>query len=141
MGKILAYYFERAFDMFTNPGGKIKKVSIVAFWISVLACVVLAFTVGLDAGAGVFILLLIVCPICAYLSTLFFVAFGELVENSSKTNSEKKRDRTLKEEEKKKQETRNQLARLNLTQGKEEEADPYLTDEEIEAELEAEINK
>ena len=84
---------------------------------------------------------LIVCPICAYLYTLFFVAFGELVENSSKTNSEKKRERTLKEEEKKKQETRNQLARLNLTQGKEEEADPYLTDEEIEAELEAEINK
>lgn len=29
----------------------------------------------------------------------------------------------------------------NLTHGKEAEADPYLTDEEIEAELEAEINK
>lgn len=101
----------------------------------------LAFTVGVDAGAGVFILLLIACPICAYLSTLFLVAFGELVENSSKPNSEKKREHTLKEEEKKKQIIREQLTRLNLTQGKEAEADPYLTDEEIEAELEAEINK
>jgi uncharacterized membrane protein YhiD involved in acid resistance len=127
--------------MFTNPGKKIKTVSIIAFWISILVYVVLAFTVGVDAGAGVFILMLIACPICAYLSTLFLVAFGELVENSSKPNSEKKREHVLKEEEKKKQIIREQLTRLNLTQGKEAEADPYLTDEEIEAELEAEINK
>ena len=91
--------------MFTNPGKKIKTVSIIAFWISILVYVVLAFTVGVDAGAGVFILLLIACPICAYLSTLFLVAFGELVENSSKPNSEKKREHLLKEEEKKKQKT------------------------------------
>lgn len=87
--------------MFTNPGKKIKTVSIIAFWISILVYVVLAFTVGVDAGAGVFILLLIACPICAYLSTLFLVAFGELVENSSKPNSEKKREHVLKEEGKK----------------------------------------
>ena len=129
--------------MFTNPGKKIKTVSIIAFWISILVYIVLAFTVGVDAGAGVFILLLIACPICAYLSTLFLVAFGELVENSSKPNSGKKGEHMLKEEEeeKKKQIIREQLTRLNLTQGKEAEADPYLTDEEIEAELEAEINK
>lgn len=53
--------------MFANPGKKIKTVSIIAFWISILVYVVLAFTVGVDAGAGVFILLLIACPICAYL--------------------------------------------------------------------------
>ena len=93
------FNLEKMFDMFTNPGEKIKKVSIVAFWLSVLAYIVLAFTIGADAGVGTFILLLIVCPICAYLSTLFLVAFGELVVNSNKIESEKNSEPVFKAEE------------------------------------------
>lgn len=34
--------------LFSNPGAKIKRVSIVVFWITVCASVILAFVYGID---------------------------------------------------------------------------------------------
>ena len=127
--------------MFTNPGKKIKKVSIAVFWLAVLVYVVLAFTVGVDSGFGIFIILLVLCPLCAYLSTLFLVAFGELGENSAKTEFEKKKIQISKVTETEEQKIKEQIVWPNDTRRKEDDADPNLTNEEIEAELEAEINR
>lgn len=79
--------------MFKNPGEKIKIVAKVIFWITVIAAVIAAFVLGFDTyysyyGSGFdfeplyFFGLLIGYPMLAYIVTLFFVAFGDLVQNS-----------------------------------------------------------
>ncbi|MBR4780936.1 MAG: hypothetical protein IK014_06220 [Lachnospiraceae bacterium] len=77
--------------MFDYPGEKIKTVSKVMFWLETITCVVLAFVLGIKEGrygdtdfnAAIFFSFLIGGPLVAYISTLFLVGFGELVENSS----------------------------------------------------------
>lgn len=69
--------------MFENPGTKIKKISIVLFWLSVIVTVLSAFASMSSDDMGVGLALLIFGPIVCYISTLYFVAFGELVENTT----------------------------------------------------------
>lgn len=84
--------------MFDNVGTKIKKVSIVLFYIVSLACLVLAFVLGFDSyylfghhgvdfNAGIFFGFLVGGPVISYVSTLFLVGFGELVENSTRIST------------------------------------------------------
>ena len=85
--------------MFENSGEKIVKVAKVLFWITVIASVILAFVLGWSKeyhsyyfGSGgyysnefhpvYFFSLLIGYPLVSYISTLFIIAFGELVQNS-----------------------------------------------------------
>lgn len=81
--------------MFDCPGKVIKKVAIVLFWVVTCIYVILAFLFGWEEVSWyattrsvfnplTFFGLLIGGPISAYISTLFLVGFGELVENSSK---------------------------------------------------------
>ncbi len=66
--------------MFENCGKKIRTVSIVLFWISATASIVLAFVVG-KASPISFFAMLIGYPLLAYISTLFLVAFGDMTQN------------------------------------------------------------
>jgi len=79
--------------MFENPGGKIKAASILMFWLVAITSVILAFVLGIEKSgygyyartefnAAIFFGFLIGGPLVAYISTLFLVGFGELVENS-----------------------------------------------------------
>lgn len=85
--------------MFENCGEKIKKISIVLFWITLVASIILAFVLGWDevyhsyhySYGGYtekvfrplyFFTFFIGVPVSSYISTLFLVAFGDLVENS-----------------------------------------------------------
>ena len=69
--------------MFENPGTKIKKISIVLFWISIIFVFLLAM-VSMSADDMLhFFAILIFGPIICYISTLYLVAFGELVENTA----------------------------------------------------------
>ena len=87
--------------MFENSGEKIVKVAKVLFWITVIASVILAFVLGWSkeyhsyhySSGGYysnefhpvyFFSLLIGYPLVSYISTLFIIAFGELVQNSQK---------------------------------------------------------
>lgn len=69
--------------MFENPGTKIKKISIVLFWLSVIVTVLSAFANMSSDDMVVSLALLIFGPIVCYISTLYLVAFGELVENTT----------------------------------------------------------
>ena len=81
--------------MFSNPGSKIKKVSVVLFWFTICASVILALVFGIDThyswgreystvNWAVILLCLVVVPVVSYITTIFLVGFGELVENSKK---------------------------------------------------------
>lgn len=81
--------------MFENAGAKIKKIAIVFFWIAVVASVILAFVFGWseyysfyewhkEFEPALFFPILIGGPLCSYISTLFLVAFGDLVENTQR---------------------------------------------------------
>ena len=82
--------------MFKNPGGKIKKIAIVLFSLSVIASVILAFVFGwtksyydgphfrVSFNAVSFFAFLIGGPLVSYVSTLLTIAFGDLVENSQR---------------------------------------------------------
>ena len=82
--------------MFDNPGKKIMQISKIVFWIVTIVSVILAFVLGFEKYyyrtefyAGIFFSLFFGVPIMAYVSTLFLVGFGELVENSKKTEAAK----------------------------------------------------
>lgn len=69
--------------MFTNPGAKIKLFSMVGFWVTSIACIISAAVYASENDANlIFWLLLLIGPLASYISTLFLVGFGELVENS-----------------------------------------------------------
>ncbi len=82
--------------MFDKPGKKIKELSVIFFWIGTVISVILAFVFGIEKSygyyyneyttfhAGIFFTLFIGIPFVLYISTLFLVGFGELVESSSK---------------------------------------------------------
>lgn len=81
--------------LFNNPGQKLKVVSMVWFWLIVVAAVILAFTsCGLNRSDFYpipFFGYLIGGCVGAYLTALPLYAFGELVENSTanaETNEE-----------------------------------------------------
>ena len=82
--------------MFDNPGKKIMQISKIVFWIVTIVSVILAFVLGFEKYyyetefyAGIFFTLLLGVPISTYVLTLFLVGFGELVENSKKTEAAK----------------------------------------------------
>ena len=82
--------------MFDNPGKKIMQISKIVFWIVTIVSVILAFVLGFEKYsystefyAEIFFSLFFGVPIMAYVSTLFLVGFGELVENSKKTEAAK----------------------------------------------------
>lgn len=96
--------------MFENPGEKIKKIGKIWFWISVVAYVILAFAFGWTEEYGyygsytkfnaeIFFPLLIAGPLVSYISAIFLVAFGDLVENARSIDY---RIKVLKEEIQKK---------------------------------------
>jgi len=87
--------------MFDNPGKKIMQISKIVFWIVSLVSVILAFVLGFERDyyttefhAGIFFSLFFGGPIMNYVLTLFLVGFGELVENSKKTNAAKVSEKT-----------------------------------------------
>ena len=82
--------------MFDNPGKKIMQISKIVFWIVTIVSVILAFVLGFEKHyystefyAEIFFPLFFGVPTSAYVSTLFLVGFGELVENSKKTEAAK----------------------------------------------------
>ena len=80
-------------NMFENPGGKIKRVAVIFFWLSVVGYLMLAFKFGWveqwDLRRGVykefqplyFFGILILGSGFSYISALFMLGFGESVEN------------------------------------------------------------
>jgi len=87
--------------IFENPGKKIKTISIIVFCLVTVLCVILAFVLGMkyypyyygknnhiEFNAPLFFGLLIGAPLTLYISTLFLVGFGDLVENSAKEKNE-----------------------------------------------------
>ncbi len=79
--------------MFENSGEKIKKIAIISFWIVVIASIILACVLGWTEEysyygrrynafhAEYFFPIIIGGPLSAYISSLFLVGFGDLVEN------------------------------------------------------------
>ncbi len=127
--------------MLENPGKKIKSVAALVFWVMAIASVVLAFVVGIEreyvpghyAGslylspytdthfhAGLFFSFLILGPLTAYVSALLLAGFGELVENSAKTEDqkssdekEKKIDQAKKDYEREAAQARKEISKLH----------------------------
>ena len=73
--------------MFNNPGEKIKSYAYALFALYVVIGLFVAFVVAFELeeqeGLLAFFGILIGTAITAYISCLFLVAFGELVENST----------------------------------------------------------
>lgn len=89
--------------IFNEPGTKIKKFAVILFCVEVVASIVIAFAFGWTRqythyfgytfattrfNLFNFIVPLLGGPACAYVSNLLLYAFGELVENSEKKNSD-----------------------------------------------------
>ena len=80
--------------MFNNPGSKIKRLGEILFWIAIIifesyAVYYLITSIKTSFRNIDFLYLLlfaIVYPLSAYISSLFLVAFGELVEKTSDNN-------------------------------------------------------
>lgn len=87
--------------MFENSGKKIKGISVAVFWITVISSIILAFVFGwqeeyhpssyYSGGRTVtvfeplyFFTFGVGVPVASYVSTLFLVAFGELVQNAQR---------------------------------------------------------
>lgn len=83
--------------MFENSAERLKKFAIALFWLSIAISVILAFVFGWETieetfytrsykvfHAEYFFTFLIGCPLVSYISTLFLVAFGDLVENAQR---------------------------------------------------------
>ncbi|MBQ3140519.1 MAG: hypothetical protein IJC25_00990 [Clostridia bacterium] len=85
--------------LFSNPGAKIKKVTQIVFWISCIACLILAIILFAQAAeyadsrytqeeADLYTLwgfvTLLAGPLVSWISSLLLYAFGELVENSGR---------------------------------------------------------
>ena len=77
--------------LFSDPGAKIKKVTQIVFWISCIACFVLAITLfghAAEEDGGLYALwgfvTLLAGPLVSWISSLLLYAFGELVENSGR---------------------------------------------------------
>lgn len=73
--------------MFDNPGRKIQDIARVLFWLEIIGGVILGVVFGIATGDAVgflvFFGILIATSVTAYITYLFLIAFGELVENST----------------------------------------------------------
>lgn len=81
-------------NMFENVGDKIKKVAIISFWIVTITSFILAFVFGIEEyytgwggcdyefRAGYFFGFLLGVPLVEYISTLFLIGFGDLIETN-----------------------------------------------------------
>lgn len=83
-------------EMFSEPGKKIKTMAKIFFWVEVIACVILAFSLGWveinrwgdkEFRAGIFFGFLIGGPLASYCSALLLYGFGELVDKISKIHN------------------------------------------------------
>lgn len=95
--------------MFENPGKKIKKISTILFYITVCVSMFLAISLGIEADTSYWgyteieykavplLIFLVVVPAYSYISTLFFVGFGELLENVKKISEKDKYSEEAKE--------------------------------------------
>ena len=80
--------------MFNNPGSKIKKLGEILFWLSVIVSesyavyyLITAFKTSFRYFDFILFLLVVVAGLVgSYISSLFIVAFGELVEKTSDNN-------------------------------------------------------
>lgn len=80
--------------MFENIGGKIKALAKVICWIGIIACVVIAIVMFVQAGETYYrgerttliitgILVMTVGSLLSWVSSFVLYGFGELVENST----------------------------------------------------------
>ena len=69
--------------MFKNPGKTIKIVAIIYFWLTTAASIIAGIVLAIDSEEVIYLLMLLGGPAAAYITALFLVAFGELVENST----------------------------------------------------------
>lgn len=87
-------------NLFQNPGKKIKSLSIILFCINCILSLFGAFVLGRVSsvshyGNGVivlitFLLVLIGGLLVAFVLSLFLYGFGELIENSAKSDATKR---------------------------------------------------
>ena len=103
--------------MFGNPGSKLKKWAIFLYIVIIIASLILAivFRNGVNASPyadfdpltffGFFLL----GPILGYLACLILYGFGEIVENSGKSNGTKEKEEIEAEKERKELERINNL--------------------------------
>ena len=87
-------------NLFQNPGKKIKSLSIILFCINCILSLIGAFVLGRVSsvshyGNGVivlitFLLVLIGGLLVAFVLSLFLYGFGELIENSAKSDATKR---------------------------------------------------
>ena len=83
--------------MFENIGGKIKGLAVVIFIILTIAAVIAAFFLigtGNDGSVLFGILLLIIGPLTALITSWFLYGFGQLIENSDILVSQSKKQLT-----------------------------------------------
>ena len=83
--------------MFENIGGKIKGLAVVIFTIFTIAAVIAAFFLigtGSDGLALFGILLLVLGPLTALITSWFLYGFGQLIENSDILVSQSKKQPT-----------------------------------------------
>ena len=81
--------------MFRQPGEKIKGLAEASFWLLAITSIILAIVLGFENGdfhPAEFFAFLIGGPISAYVLCLFLYGFGELIENSGKTEKSKTDD-------------------------------------------------
>lgn len=78
--------------MFDNPGKKIKVIAKILFWlvlIASIAAIILEFRDNRHPEIKD-VVYFIIAPFAQWVTSLFLVAFGELVENSTKLASSSK---------------------------------------------------
>lgn len=70
--------------MFSNPGSKIKSFGVFLFWLSTIGFVGFGLIYSFFTQNPLFFVLYgVAAPIGAYISCLYLVGFGELVQNST----------------------------------------------------------
>ena len=67
--------------MFTNVGGKIQALAFINCILGILTSIVYGLSACLRLSVLIGILVVVVGPLAAWLSSLFIYAFGEMVEN------------------------------------------------------------
>ncbi|MBR0419449.1 MAG: hypothetical protein IJI66_09790 [Erysipelotrichaceae bacterium] len=87
------------YKLFSNPGKKIKTISLILFWVLTVSSIICAVSFGWVERHGyystskvfvpeVFFSFLLVGPIASYLSSLLLYGYGELIENSKPCSPE-----------------------------------------------------
>ena len=122
--------------MYNNVGGKIKALAMGICIIEAVALVITGFVLMEEIG-GTAILIVLLGPVVAWLSSLVLYAFGELVEdvhalrNKEGTTEEAKAKRNAEEKAKRKAEEKARLqaaqaAWMENAEGAEDEQEEYV---------------